>query len=250
VTIITGKTGRLTSEQMGQSMPVDAPLYQQLPFYYKDAMSLTITYETDRNAVLNILPDCLELDDGPAMAQFSIIDYPWTTFGEYQEAFLRVNCLWQGQPKFYAPYMVLTTESPMAAGREIWGIPKKLAKVEIRQEQELYIGTVERPSDSRLATLLLRPERREDLPDGGINCLYLRVIPSPEEGAPPSLCELIEITGVERQLKELWSGTGSLSFDTMSQIDPWYRLEVRNIVSAVYSVADFTLGHGSIVKRY
>ncbi len=246
----SSRTGRLAGERLNQSMPVDAPLYQRPPFYYRNALSLAITYETDPDAVLDILPDCLELPDGPAIAHFVVLDYPWTTFGAYQEAYLRVNCLWQGEPRVYMPYIVLNTESPLAAGREIWGIPKKLADIEIRQELELYIGTVERPSGNRLATLLLRPERKEE-PPPPTGSLFLRVIPSPEENAPPSLCELVELYGGdERNFKEFWRGSGSLAFDSPSQIDPWYRLEVREVLAATYSVSDFTLGFGRIVKRF
>ncbi len=250
MSIAVNRMGRLTSELMNQSMPVNAPLYQRPPFYYRDALSLSVTYETDPEAVLDILPECLELPEGPALAHFVVLDYPWTTFGSYQEAYLRVNCLWQGQLRQYMPYIVLNTESPLAAGREIWGIPKKLAHIEVRKELELYVGAVERPKGNRLATLLLRPERQKKPPEpGGI--LFLRVIPSPEEGSPPSLCELIELYGNDdRHFKEYWSGSGSLSFDTRSQIDPWYRLEVRKIVSATYSITDFTLGYGRIVKRF
>lgn len=248
---IVSQSGRLTVDRMHQSMPVDAPLYQRPPFYYRDALSLTISYETDPEAVLNILPECLDLPEGPAVAHFTVLDYPWTTFGSYQEAYLLVNCLWQGQPRVYMPYIVLNTESPLAAGREIWGIPKKLAQIDVRLEQELYVGTVDRPSDNRLATVLLRPEQRSEPPAAGGGVLFLRVIPSPEEDAPPSVCELVELPRTDdRRYKEHWRGSGSLAFNTPSEIDPWYRLAVCQTLAATYSVIDFTLGFGRIVKRF
>ena len=40
-------TGRLTKDRFGASMPVDAPYYQAPPFYYRDAQSLSVSYETD-----------------------------------------------------------------------------------------------------------------------------------------------------------------------------------------------------------
>jgi hypothetical protein len=42
-----GVRGRLTKEQFAFTMPVDAPLYQRPPFYYKDAQLALFEYETE-----------------------------------------------------------------------------------------------------------------------------------------------------------------------------------------------------------
>ena len=36
--------GRLGKGRLGASMPVDAPYYQSPPFYYRDAVSMSIAY--------------------------------------------------------------------------------------------------------------------------------------------------------------------------------------------------------------
>ena len=41
-----GMRGRLTKEQFAFTMPVDAPLYQRPPFYYKDVQLALFEYET------------------------------------------------------------------------------------------------------------------------------------------------------------------------------------------------------------
>src|SRR3972149_834196 len=53
--------GRLGKDRFGYSMPVDAPLYQRPPFYYRDARALTIMYETDAESAQDLLPEGLEL---------------------------------------------------------------------------------------------------------------------------------------------------------------------------------------------
>ena len=77
----------------------------------------------------------------------------------------------------------------------------------------------------------------------------LRVIPSPEEDAPPSLAELIRIHTINT-VKEEWEGTGWLEFFTHSDVDPWHQLPVREVVDARYRIADMTLGFGKVIKRF
>ncbi len=79
--------------------------------------------------------------------------------------------------------------------------------------------------------------------------MALRVIPSPEKDAKPSLAELVRIH-TETTVREEWEGTGWLEFHTHSDVDPWHKLAVREVVDARYRVSDMVLGYGEIVKRY
>ncbi len=63
-----GLRGRLTKEHFAFTMPVDAPLYQQPPFYYKDVQLALFEYETDAEAAASLLPAPLELTDTPTAA--------------------------------------------------------------------------------------------------------------------------------------------------------------------------------------
>ena len=86
-------------------------------------------------------------------------------------------------------------------------------------------------------------------PVKGGGTLSLRVIPSPDGGQEPSLAELIEVPP-DSKLIDAWEGTGSLTFDSPSEIDPWHRLAVKRIVSAVYRRYDTVLHPGKVIKRY
>lgn len=243
--------GRLTKEKFGFSMPVTAPLYEAPPHYYKDARDILVRYETDEEAALDILPEGLELPL-PAIAIVLIAYYPFSTFGPYYEALQGLECLWGGEMRTYIAQIFVTTEAALAGGREIWGDPKKFAHIELRQENELFQGIVERPRGSRLCTLLVRPERPRQPPpetDPTVSSIALRVIPSPEEGAPPSIAELVEIAD-QPETHELWAGTGSVSFDNPSTLDPWHRLPVRRTKRGYYRRYDLTSPHGRIIKRY
>lgn len=243
--------GRLSIDRFGASMPVDAPYYQSPPFYYRDARGLSVAWETDPDAAAEILPEGLELAS-PVTARLTILDYPFTTFGPYREAILGVECLWEGVPKVYLAHLAVTTVPPLAAGREIWGYPKKLANIELHHEAELLRATVERPAGVRLITVVARLER--PLPverrGEGAASLSLRVIPSVEQGKPPALAELIEVRTTGGQTHEAWSASATLRFDASSDLDPWHCFPVRKVIGATYSRSDFDLPHGRVLRSY
>jgi len=242
--------GGLVPGGSGLSMPVDAPYYQSPPFYYRDARALTVAYETDPEAAAAILPQGIELA-APVTARLMVVHYPFSTFGPYHEAILGVECLWQGAPRFYVAHIAVTTVPPLVAGREIWGYPKKLAHIELEQEGEFLRGTVERPAGVRLVTVAARLERPLSTgAGGGGGTLSLRVIPSAEEGMPPSLAQLIEVRTMDTQTHEAWSGSATLHYDTPSALDPWHCLPVRKVLGAAYTRYDFVLPHGRIVHTY
>ena len=244
------RKGRLTRDKFGASMPVDAPYYQSPPFYYRDARSLTVTFETDPDAAAELLPEGLELPV-PSHAAVMVIYYPTSTFGPYSEAVLGVPCRWQGEDQLYVAHIVVDTVPPLVGGREIWGYPKKIAGIELSEEDEFVRGTVERPTGVRLVSVAMRPER--PLPPAGddrLSVVSLRVIPSVEANQPPAVAELIQVLYTDRRVHEAWTGPATLRFDAESAFDPWHALPIRRVLLGVYSRFDFTLPHGRVLRRY
>ena len=47
------------------------------------------------------------------------------TLGAYNEVALDLACAWHGEPRFYTVYNLVDNDAGIAAGREIWGVPKK-----------------------------------------------------------------------------------------------------------------------------
>jgi len=243
------KQGRLTKEKAGFSMPLDAPLYCRPPIYYRNVESIAFTYETDEEAALDMLPQGLQLTSPPT-ATVLFIRYPFSTLGPYEEAILGITCTRRGQPRFYIAHIVLNSDAPLAAGREIWGYPKKLAVVTLQKEGDIIWGRMERPRGNLICTGAVRPEIPVDLQTlPAVPGLSLRVIPSPEESAPPSLMELIEVPP-NSTTHEAWEGLGFLQFHSNSTIDPWHKLCAKKLISARYRRYDQILEYGKIVKRY
>jgi len=242
--------GRISKAHLGTNMPVDAPLYSKPPIYYKNVEAISFTYETDKDAALDILPDVLEIP-GVAIATVLFLRYPFSTLGPYYEVILGLACAFKGEPKFYIPHIVVDSDIPMAAGREIWGYPKKFARITLEKDGDLLIGTMERPKGNRICTGVLRPEtllepvaQTERVP--GVS---LRVIPAPDGSPTPSLAELVE-GPTESKPIEAYTGTGSLQFHSESELDPWHKIKVVKLISAIYRKYDNVLLPGKVIKKY
>jgi acetoacetate decarboxylase len=103
------------------------------------------------------LPEGLE-PASPATVNITVFKAPFTTLGPYSAAMVRPHCLWQGEPKRYVCYQIVTGDAAMAAGREISGYPKKQGHVDFTKDNQMLTVTVERPEKYRLCTVSVRPE--------------------------------------------------------------------------------------------
>jgi acetoacetate decarboxylase len=240
--------GRLTLEKLGYSMPADAPAYQAPPYHYRNAQAVSIKFETDREAALEVLPAPLELIE-PACGNLSFYWYPFTTFGPYHECILRLYARHDGRPLTYVQQIFVDTEPPMLAGREVWGFPKKLASIAFERDRDMIVGKLERPAGVRLATVVMRPEQ----PISGLGSngptTGLRIIPSADPGNPrPALAELIA-ADTQHEIRAAWEGPASISFPDASILDPVNRFPVRRIVKAIYMEYDILLPAGRVIAR-
>jgi acetoacetate decarboxylase len=240
-----GIKGRLAKEHFGASMPVNAPLFQGLPHFLRNSRMAIFRYITDGKQASELLPTALELTDPPTVV-LTLVEHPWTTQGPFNEAIQFLICAYKGRTVQYVPHILVTSEVAMTAGREAYGYPKKLAHIEFVRENEIIAAYVERPRGFRICSGLIRPDQPLDpssMPSVPTVCL--RVIPGT---AGPQLAELIEV-GSDMQIKELWAGTGSCQFTGISELDPWHRLPVRQIVSCTYAVVDLKLTEGHVLER-
>lgn len=231
--------GRLTFDKLQYSMPATSPLYPAPPIRCPEVESVMISFETDRDIALSLLPEPLELME-PASGLLGLLHIPYGAIGTYDEALLVLNCTYKGVPYRYDVGFLVTNDLSLAFGREALGAPKKLGHVVLEHRNEGVYGYAERPKGHRILSLGMTLEEQIQ-PDSLTGQLFagsicLRVIPNPEGHDIPLMADLIEIP-VERQLVEMWRGTGSISFPETSAIDDWSVLPVNKITDAIYSVA-------------
>jgi len=252
-----GTPGRLTPDRFGFSMPPSDPPFDKPPYYYRGIEMMAFAYETDDDAAAAIVPEGLVIAHSPAIAQLIFTNFHFSTLGAYTEAILGVSCLWEGEPVTYCSNLLVTNEVGLIGGREPYGFPKLFGEVEWVKEHEIISAYAERPKGKRICTGVMRP--RDILaPDDIVTppLVTLKIIPSPEEGAPPEVCELVRtplqfdlIVGSDGR-GEGFSGPGNVTFDSPSAVDPWHRMPVRRMVASSWGRYNFVLPYGEVIKRY
>ena len=172
----------------GFSQPLGASLYPPPPHHFRGAKRAFATYEADTEKVCALLPPGVEPDSDPVVCQAWVCWYPWSVFGEFLEAYIFVRVGAEGIRYWYQPLIFTNSEPPLAAGREIWGFPKKLASMRWSLQAEQLLFTVERPAGKRIMTFALSidrlasPSELEPLP-----VLSLRFCPQATQLGPPPL---------------------------------------------------------------
>jgi acetoacetate decarboxylase len=242
-----------------KSTPLDAPLFQMDPargieYWGCRAVMATFTVAGD---VADLVPRGLHLDDPPFGAVL-VAEYGASTLGPYGEfvSILRVVDD-DGAPGFYVPYIYVTNEAALAAGRELLGAPKKLATVTVDQGPAAAVGTLARPDDCALAKVVVAPAERLDadlfdaLLPNGTPMYSLRHLPGPPGATQVHElirwnCDLaVHVDAFGDQLR--FTGPASLTYPTGSGVDPVHRLAVGTFLGGAYLEFDMRLTAGSVV---
>lgn len=97
-----------------------------LPLTYTNSRWFAFMYECDEKLLKAVIPDCLTLEDN--VVEFWYVDHNHTRLGPYGEMGITVACSYNGTKFGYYPYMYLTQDSAVDAGR-VLGFPKKMAYI-------------------------------------------------------------------------------------------------------------------------
>jgi acetoacetate decarboxylase len=251
----SAKPGRLSPDRWGTTMPAHKASYARGPWFYRDTEAIMLTYMTDEDAALDILPSDMELVT-PATA-FMVIEFNHfsTSGGPYGEVYTGVLATFEGTMYGYTNAVYVTTENALTLGREVWGFGKKMAhRIELTQLGTGEIeAVVEVNPGNVVARAIMRPEKNEpasvmeDLP-----LAVLKVIPDVAGGDKPALAQLNSVLfkGVPHKgpdgKDELFSGTASLVVDTVSDVN----LPVHQVVDAKYFRMTADLPYGKVLKTY
>src|SRR6202008_5198352 len=107
------------------AMPLTSPAFPPGPYRFVDREFLTITYRTDPDALAEVIPAPLELAE--PVVKFEFIRMPDSTgFGDYTESGQVIPVTLNGEHGGFVLSMFLNDHPPIAAGRELWGFPKKM----------------------------------------------------------------------------------------------------------------------------
>ncbi len=232
------------------AMPLTSPAFPPGPYRFVNREFLIISYRTDPDALAAVIPAPLEMTD--PIVKFEFIRMPDSTgFGDYTEAGQVIPVRFQGQAGGYVHAMFLDCEPPIAAGREIWGFPKKLASPELRVEKDLLAGVL-RYDSVPVAVATMGYKHRALAHDGILAALttanfLLKIIPHVD--GTPRICELVRYYCEEVTVKGAWAGPAALELFEHA-LAPVASLPVREVISGVHILSDLTLGLGTVVHDY
>ena len=232
-----GKSGTLTKDKLGFSMPVDSPLYGRLPVIYQGVSMLIYEYVTGADAAAALLPAQLELASAPdlpagtALAMLLFAEYSWSTLGPYNEVAQAIPCLYKGKPMTYAVRLHVTTDRALAMGRECGGFAKKLGDIPFRHDVS-YASWLERPAGVRICSGVMEPGVQSAQTRDPIDFVSLRLMPNIAAPDTPSLCQLMHTRWLFSN-GAVWTSAGSFSYTAASDLDPYHKLPCLNQLAAL-----------------
>ncbi|MFW9943176.1 MAG: acetoacetate decarboxylase family protein [Candidatus Thorarchaeota archaeon] len=242
------------NQNVGYSMPRQCGLYPPPPIEYKNARCLALVFQCVPNTKENYLPKELKSIEG-SLDTLLILEYPDTSIGPYNEALLILSCTYQNKPGVFIYSIYVDDDVALAAGREIWGIPKKIAEINLSKIKKNKInGTVSRKGKKIFdvsAEILdsepgLNPrDMFESLP-----FYNMKIIPDVADNTKPALRQLTE-TSIT--IEKVYTQNGALVNYLKSQKSQ-YDISYEVLEGAVkdlggfYAEYDFILPNGKILE--
>ena len=120
-------------------LPHLSPLYPPLPWHYHAQRVLLISCAADPDKMKDFLPRPLEVN-GSQFTVFVLTCPRITAFDgkfeihPYHEAGIHLPVKYKGTSGLCCAYLYVDTDEELAAGRELWGYPKKIANIEFIEQ--------------------------------------------------------------------------------------------------------------------
>ena len=252
-------------------------LFQNAPVWnWNDIDVVIIDYLTDANSAAAMMPEQLSTFPIPELPGYAAVKAVWahyrdSSFGPYNEFMPMIPCLFNGEMYLDVPMIYVDKDSAMAAGREIGGWPKKLAKIEFDRIGNEYRVSLERrgqrlasasmkiggklfstplPADKPVSlpypynmTLPLPPPTGKLQDDVALPSTSLKFFPGVGVGNEKASPTIARLVGSPWRMKgNFYSGSeGSISYHKPSDEDPFYKLPVLKVLGAMYFEGDMSL---------
>lgn len=232
------------------AMPLTNPAYPIGPYRFVNREYLVITYRTDPQKLRLLVPEPLQVEE--PLVKYEFIRMPDSTgFGDYTESGQVIPVTFNGRKGNYTHCMFLNDHPPIAAGRELWGFPKELAEPTLRAEIDTLVGELHYHKLRIAVGTMGYKHKQADLATVKASLeapnFLLKIIPHVD--GTPRICELVEYSLTEINLKGAWTGPAELSLMSHA-LAPLAELPVLEIVSGVHIIADLTLPLGKVVYDY
>lgn len=233
----------------------DIQKYGGRPTTFYDAEMLTVYWETKPEIIERLLPKPLKPASRPLVNAF-VANYPATNFcPPYREAGLFVLADYNGQLGNYCLSMPITSDIGMAMGREVCGLPKKMADVRMTRLDGAIEGAINRHGVDFFSVKARMEDRfNDDKAEGILEEYYGKDIPlynikyaNAVDGSGFDLLPVLVTQRLVSDVKVYKAAEASIAFQE-SPHDPWSELEVVNMLGAVYTVSTNVLEKGKVLE--
>jgi acetoacetate decarboxylase len=227
------------------------PLVPRFPLRMRNTEILTVVYRSDMAAIEAMLPRELDATSDLVLIHvYRMHDAEW--FGDYGEAAVHLTVRHAGSATegVYSPLLFVESDGAVAAGREIYGQPKKGGRVALVPDGDLLVGRVSRNGIEIITATTPYKQRRGVRDDLEAHASFatninLKVIPAVDGGDALRQVTAREFADVD--VHEVWRGPGTLELRPNAQA-PVHLLPVRGVVEAFHWRADFTLVDGRVLE--
>jgi len=236
-----------------------AKAYRETGEFY-DAEMLAVVWETKPEIVARLLPPPLKPSSRPLALAF-VANYPRTNFGvTYLEAALFLRAELNGEAGVYCLSMPVTNDMAMAGGREVYGYPKKIARIELNRNGQDVEGWAERHGvrffeiraklTGKFNVEGAQNTFSEILSGNGESVVVaynFKHFPAPEGGAFDYHPRLIR-EEVEFRPSSIEGGEAEIVMKP-SDFDPWAEVEVVKLLGAIHTKGNNSMQKGKVVAE-
>jgi acetoacetate decarboxylase len=230
---------------------MSAPLVPTFPLQMRNTEILTVAYRTSPDAVASFLPPELEsLAPRVIVHVYRMHDADW--FGSYGESAVQlpVRHRASGTEGAYSPLLFVESDGAVAAGREIYGQPKKAGTIELAADGDLLVCRVRRNGIDVITATMPYKQRRGERAQldalGFATNINLKTITSVEGG--DAIRQLTAREFADVTVHELWQGPGTVELRPNAQA-PVHLLPVLEVETAFHWRVDFTLVYGRVLEE-
>jgi acetoacetate decarboxylase len=230
--------------------PTGAPAFVRGPHRFTSREYLNITYRTDKDALVKLVPEPLEVEE--PLVRFEVMNMPDTTgYGAYVECGQAAIVRHKEERGEYVIGMYLDNLPAITAGRELSAFPKKLGSARLFVDSDTLVGTLDYGSLRVAQATMGFKHKPLDLETAQreicVPTFMLKILPGYQKR--PRICELVRTQITNITVKGAWHGPARLQlFDHV--LAPLADLPVREIVAATHILTDLTLSPAIVIHDY
>ena len=240
--------------QIDYSMPHHCGIFPPPPIEYHKARVIAVIFQCAPGTKKKCLPPELEsIENGLDAIIFA--EYPDTSIGPYNESLILLNCMYKGKPGSFVFNIYVDDDIALTAGREIWGFPKKMCKINITPIQDKKI----RATLSRKGITFLNVEvELGDNPPGldpkglfeSMPYYNLKIIPDVEDNSKPAIRQLTETYIKIEELHKSLAAKINYVESIYSDYDICYEIlnDADKDLGAIYVESDLILPNGHVLE--